>query len=153
MKTRLTAVALLAVIVAAPAAAVPPPAYMQPGMWDIATTIDNVQMQGPMAGVGAMMRGKTTRMQHCVTAEEAARGPAEAANARKDCTFARQSVSGGRVSVEGTCRRGAMVEQITEDGEYGPGGFRLKARAAGTGGPMPMVMDMSIVGTRTGDCR
>lgn len=156
MKTRLAAAALL-VALTAPATASPAAAQVRPsvspGMWDIATTLDNVQVQGAMAGMGAMLRGKTMRMQHCITPEEAARGPAEAANARKNCTYAKQSVSGGHLSVEAVCHHGPTTEQIAEDGEYSPGGFHMKARAVQTGGSMPMTMDMTIVGTRTGDCK
>ena len=45
------------------------------------------------------------------------------------------------------------LQQLAEDGGYSPGEFHLKARAVESGSSMPMTMDMTIVGTRTGDCK
>ena len=142
--------ALLLALAATPALAAPSP--MKPGQWDIAVTIDDVQMTGSAAGVAQMMRGRITHIGHCYTAAEAAKGSDAMVTGQTSCTRSKSVMEGGRIAGEMTCQRGRVTSRVTQEGTYSATGFRIKSRAVESGGPMAMTMMTTTVGTRTGDC-
>ncbi len=138
-----------------PALAAPPPAAspFKPGKWDIAVTIDKVQMSGGMgAAVAGALKGKTTHVAHCLTAAEAAKGANEMLSGKSGCTMPRRVMAGGRLSGEIVCHNGPSTSRMAQDGAYTPTSFRIRSRAVESGGAMPMTLDMTHVGARVGDC-
>ena len=124
---------------------------IQPGQWETTVTIDSMEMPGAPAGIAKMMVGKTTRVTHCMTAEEAARGPQEMLKSNKSCTFTRYSMAGGRIDSEMTCKQGAQTTIAVSTGSFTPTSFTAKGRMVSTG-QMATTMTMTSVGRRVGDC-
>ena len=104
-KSIATGAAVLAVAIGA-GAALAQGAGVQPGRWEIAITINSVEMKGVPPGIAKMMIGKTTRVRHCITPEAAARGPQDLLKSDKSCVFTRYSMVGGRLDSAMSCRQG-----------------------------------------------
>ncbi len=131
---------------------VPPPGpavTLKPGQWDIAVTIDDVQIQGPMAGMASAIRGHTTHAKECLSPTD---DPQKLLQTAKGCERTKTVIANGRISAAMVCHHGATTSQVADDGPYTPTSFNVKAHAVETGGSMPMTMDMTLVGTRLGDC-
>ncbi len=81
------------------ALALPATAFAQvtPGKWEIVTTVNSVDMPGAPPFVANMMKGKPIKVSHCLTPEEAAKGPQEMMKARKECRFTRYAMVGGKL--------------------------------------------------------
>ena len=139
-------------IVAALVLAAPAIAQVTPGKWDIVTTINSVDMPGAPPFIANMMKGKPIKISHCLTAEEAARGPQEMMKSRKECRFTRYSMAGGKLDSVMVCEQGSNVTTATSTGSFTSTGFTSNARSVTTGN-QPMTMTMTAVGTRTGDCK
>lgn len=127
-------------------------AQVTPGQWTTTVTIDTVEMPGAPPGIANMMRGHKVSMKHCMTAEEAARGPQEMLKSDKSCHFTRYAMAGGKLSSEMTCTRGGMTTTATTTGTFTSTSFAAKGRTVTTGS-QPMTMTSSVVGTRVGDCK
>lgn len=132
-----------------PAAAV---AQVTPGQWEIAVTIDSVDMPGQPPMVANMMKGRTTKVKHCITPEEAARGPQDMMKANKACTFTRYSMVGGKLSSEMTCKTGEGVMTSVSSGSFTPTSFTTTGRTVQTG-QMAMTMTSRSTGRLVGPCR
>ena len=141
---------LFAVLAAFPALAAAQ--SVQPGNWEIVTTVESIELPGAPAGIAAMMKGRPLKVSHCVTPEEAARGPQDMIKARKECQFARYSMTGGKLSSEMTCKQGGSSMTTTVDGSFTATSFTTSGRTVATGG-RPMTMTATTVGHRIGDCR
>ncbi len=148
--SRLIAVGVLAL--AAPVAAQAQSAGINPGQWEIAVTINSMDMPGAPPAIANMMKGKTTKVKHCITPEEAARGPQELLKSDKSCTFTRYSMTGGALSSEMVCKQGGGMMTATTTGSFTPDSFTATGRTVSTGG-MPMTMTSTSVGQRVGDCK
>ncbi len=138
-----------ALALALPAQAAP---GIQPGEWEIAVTINSVDMPGAPAGVANMMRGKTTTIRHCITPADAARGPQDMMKSDRTCTFTRYSMTGGQLSSEMTCVRRNMTITATSSGSFTPVSFTATGRSVATGG-MTMTTTSTTTGRRVGDCK
>ena len=147
--TLIAVAALAGPALAAPSSGASP---FKPGKWDIAVTIDDIKLQNGMAGVAAVLKGKTTHVTHCMTPAEAADGAKEMMSGKTGCSFPKHVMAGGHLSGETICHNGASTSRIAQDGAYTPVSFKIRSRAVESGGAMPMTMDMTQVGTRTGDC-
>lgn len=135
---------------------VPPPpsqssagAVLKPGQWDIAVTIDDVQIQGPMAGMASAIKGHTTHAKQCLSPTD---DPQKLLQTAKGCERTKTVIANGHISAAMVCHHGATTSQVADDGPYTPTSFNVKAHAVETGGSMPMTMDMTLIGTRLGDC-
>ncbi len=122
-----------------------------PGQWEIAVTIDSMTMQGAPAGIAQMMVGKTTRVKHCITPAQAARGPQDLIRTDKSCVFSRYAMTGGKLSSEMTCKRGGGAMTTSSTGSFTATGFAVTGRSVSTGA-MPMTMTATSVGRRIGAC-
>ena len=124
---------------------------VSPGQWEIAVTIDSMTMQGAPAGIAQMMVGKTTRVKHCLTPTEAARGPQDLIRTDKSCVFSRYAMTGGKLSSEMACKRGGGAMTTSSSGSFTATGFTVIGRSASTGA-MPMTMTATSIGRRIGAC-
>ncbi len=127
-------------------------AGVQPGKWEIAVTVNSMEMPGLPAGIAKMMVGKTTRIKHCITPADAARGPQDLLKAGKACTFSKYSLVGGKMNSEFTCTSGGQVTTTVSSGRFAPTEFTATGRAVATGST-PMTMTSTSVGRRIGDCK
>lgn len=125
---------------------------IQPGQWEIAVTVDSADMPGAPPAVAKMMVGRTTRLQQCVTPEDAARGPQDMLNSDKNCTFTKYSMAGGKLNSEMTCKRGGSTVTATSTGSFTPTSFTATGRSV-VSGQMPMTMTATTSGKRVGDCK
>ena len=141
---------LAAVAIALPASAVLAQA-VQPGQWDIVTTVDSVDMPGAPPEVAAMMKGKPIRVSQCLTPEQAARGPQEMIKSNKDCHFTRYSMTGGRLDSEMVCQQHGTTMTATSSGTFTPTSFTTTGRTV-MSGPERMTMSATTTGKRTGAC-
>lgn len=128
------------------------PTGINPGQWEIAVTIDSMDMPGAPAGIANMMQGKTTKLTHCLTPEEAARGPQDMLKANKSCAFTRYSMEGGKLESEMVCQQGGGEMTAVSTGSFTPDSFTANGTAVSTGA-MAITMTSTSVGHRTGDCR
>ena len=139
------------------AASVPAVALAQgvgvtPGQWETTVTINSVNMPGQPAMIANMMTGKTTKVKHCITPEEAARGPQDMLKSNKACNFTRFSMVGGKMNSEMTCKMGANTMTAVTTGSFTPTGYTSTARTVQTGA-MPMTMTSSSTGRLIGPCK
>ncbi|WP_309644257.1 DUF3617 domain-containing protein [Phenylobacterium sp.] len=139
-----------AALLIAPASASAQASGVNPGQWEIAVTINAVNGGPPM--VAKMMTGKTIKVKHCISPEEAARGPQDMLKSDKSCTFNKYSMSNGKMNSDMTCRQGDTTTHTISSGTFTPTGFTAAGRATMTGA-MPMTMTSTSVGRRLGDCR
>lgn len=137
-------------LVTAPAAALAQ--GVTPGQWEIAVTINSVDMPGQPDFIAKMMTGKTTKVKHCVTPEEAARGPQDMLKSSKACSFTRYSMVGGKLNSEMVCKQGGSVTTSVSSGSFTPTGFTATGRSVSTG-QMPMTMQSSSTGRLLGPCK
>ena len=128
------------------------PPGVQPGQWETKVTINTVDMPGAPPTVANMMRGKTTTIRHCMTAEEAAKGPQEMMKNNKACTFTRYSMTGGKLSSEMVCKQGNSTTTATTAGTFTPTSFNATGKTVTTGGSMPVTMTSTTSGQRVGAC-
>ena len=145
--------AALAALLALPGIAHGQAMGVTPGQWEIAMTIHSVDMPGAPPGVAGMMTGRTTKVKHCITPEEASRGPQDMLKSSKSCTFTRYSMVGGKLNSQMVCKQGGGTMTATSTGSFTPTSFVANGRTVTTGGGMPMTMTATTIGKRVGDCR
>ncbi len=126
---------------------------VQPGQWEIAVTVQSIDMPGAPPGIAQMMAGKTTKVKHCITPEEASRGPQDMLKSNKSCSFTRYSMAGGKLSSQMVCKQSGGTMTATSTGSFTPTSFTANGRSVTTGGGMPMTVTATTVGKRIGDCR
>ncbi len=124
---------------------------IQAGMWETAVTTTAIDMPNAPPQVAAMMKGRTTTVRHCVTAEEAANGPQAMLKSGKSCSFGRYTVAGGRFDAEMTCSEHGSTMTATSSGSYTPTSYSGTSHIVMSGGT-----GMSITSTssahRIGAC-
>ena len=126
---------------------------VQPGMWEYAVTINTVDAPGAPAFIANMMRGKTTKIKHCLTAEEASQGPQEVMKTTKSCSFTKYSLVGSQMNTQMTCAQGGSTTVSTSSGTITPTSFTATGKSVTTGGAMPMTVTTSSTGHRIGECK
>ncbi|TRW17013.1 DUF3617 domain-containing protein [Glacieibacterium frigidum] len=144
-----TTVLMLAFV---PVAAMAQPAGVEPGQWEIAVTVNEVDMPGGPAFVAKMMTGKTTKVKHCISPEDAARGPQDLLKSGKGCVFTRYSMAGGKLNSEMVCKQGGSTTTAVSAGSFTPVSFTVTGRST-VSGDMPMTMRSTSVGRRLGACK
>ncbi|HEX8484809.1 DUF3617 domain-containing protein [Sphingomonas sp.] len=135
-----------------PALALAQSAGVTPGLWEIAVTLGTIDMPGAPAFVANMMRGKTTRIKHCVTPQEAARGPQDMLKSNKSCTFGRYTMQSGRMGSAMTCANGGQVTKMVSTGSFTPTSFTSPGQSVVTG-TMPMTMTSTANDKLPGACK
>ena len=123
-----------------------------PGLWEIAVTINSADMPGAPAAIAKMMVGKTVTVKHCITPEDAARGPQDMLKSDKSCVFTKYSMAGGKLNSEMTCTRGGSTVTAVSSGSFTPTSFTATGRST-VSGQMPMTTNATTVGKRIGDCK
>ena len=149
---RLVRLAIGAGLVVAAGAALAQSIAVQPGEWDIAATVDSVDMPGAPPGIAAMMVGKTKHITHCITPEEATRGPQDMMKSDKSCKFSRYDVNGGKLSSEMVCKQGGGTMTAVSTGTFTPTSFTSSGRLVQSGG-MAMTVTSTSTGTLLGPCK
>ena len=128
---------------------------MQPGMWEITSTVTSIEMPGAPPEMAAAMAGQVTTLSQCVTAEQLANGP-EAMFAQSDgqCEFSEFSMQGGQVKLVGACAAPGGQGQMTmaTTGTYTATTYETEGTVemAMPGGGMKI--QAAGAGRRTGDC-
>ena len=125
---------------------------VEPGQWEIAVTINSADMPGAPPAIAKMMVGRTTRIKHCITPEDAARGPQDMLKSDKNCIFTKYSMVGGKLNSEMTCTRGGTTTTAVSTGTFTPTSFTANGRST-VSGQMPVTMTATTVGKRVGDCK
>jgi hypothetical protein len=127
-------------------------APVQPGQWEIVTTVESVDMPGVPPSVAAMMKRKPVAIKHCLTPEEAGRGPQDMMKNDKSCRFTRYSMVGGTLASEMVCKQNGATITATSMGSFTPTGFNVRARTV-MSGAQSMTMTATTMGRRIGACR
>ena len=127
-------------------------AAMQPGQWEMTTTVTRMNVPGMPAGVNPTPPPNTSRT--CLTAEdvrENANFVSESAG--EGCTSQNASMSGGRIQATIQCNRPEGQMSMTMDGQYTPTTLALtqQIRTSMAGG-QNVEMDARMTGRRIGDC-
>jgi hypothetical protein len=125
---------------------------IQPGQWDIVTTVQSVEMPGAPPQIAAMMKGKPVRVSQCITPADAAKGPQEMMKSNKQCRFTRYSMAGGKLSSEMVCDQRGGTMTATSTGSFTPTGFTATGRTVITGA-QKMTLTATTVGKRLGACK
>lgn len=80
---------------------------IDPGLWEVTATVDSGDMPGAQMDVGKVMKRAPTVARHCLTPEDAARGPeALLLLSRPDCRFVHSSLHHGKLHAKLSCAEG-----------------------------------------------
>ena len=130
---------------------------MQPGQWEITSTSTSMSMPGmedmPPEALAAMGSGQTTTFRHCLSPEDAAKGPGQATAASNgSCTVINQKVSGSNFDTTLACE-GADTGpvQIHSKGTASP--TRFDATSEVTMASEGMTMGSKLSGKFLGPCK
>jgi len=126
-------------------------AGIQSGQWEVVTTVEQVTMPGAPPAVAQMMKGKPITVRHCITPEQAARGPRDMLKNDKSCTVKSYAMTGNRLTSEIVCKQGGNTMTATSSGTFTPTGYTLRGKTVMTG-QQAMTMTTSAVGRRIGAC-
>ncbi len=133
-------------------AGIAPGGGVMPGQWDIAVTTLSMEMPDMPPEVAASMAGKTVHVKHCITPEEASRGPQELLKQDKSCKFTNYSMVGGRLNSTTVCGQpGGGTMTATSSGTFTPTRFTTTGKSVMVG-RMTMKITATTVGTRIGAC-
>ncbi|WP_415644149.1 DUF3617 domain-containing protein [Sphingomonas antarctica] len=141
--------ATILVALAVPSAA---SAQVSPGKWEIVTTIHSVDMPNAPPFVADMMKGKPIKVSHCLTPAEAVRGPQDLMKSRKECTFTRYSMVGGKLDSVMVCKQSGGTMTSTSRGSFTLNSFTTTGRSVATGA-QPITMTATAIGRRVGECK
>jgi len=141
---------LFPVMIAAAAAA--PAQQIQPGQWETVSTVKSVDMPGAPPQIAKMMNGQTTRITHCVTAEDAAKRPEQLVKQDGSCKMVNFSMRGGTLVSEMRCTRQGQTMTVKTAGRFTPTAYTATSSAVASGGRMNMRIESSVAGRRTGPC-
>ncbi len=142
------AIVLAAAILALPALAAAQPSGVTPGQWEIDVTVNSMESPSLPPAIAKMMAGKTVTVKHCLTPDEAQRGPQEMLKTGKNCVFDSYSMVGGRLNSAMTC---GDTHAVTT-GTFTATAFTASGKAQ-VGGSTPMTVASTSVGRRVGDCQ
>lgn len=126
-------------------------AQVQPGQWEASVTVQSIDMPGAPPQVAAMMRGKTTKQNYCITPEQAAKGPQEMIKQNPSCRFTKYTMTGGTISTAMICSQNGGTMTAQSNGSYTPTSFNITSTAV-MSGQMSMRMTSVGSGRRLGPC-
>jgi hypothetical protein len=123
---------------------------MQPGEWEITTTVARVSVPGMPAGAATPLPGPTT-VRSCLTPEQASQpgaGIFTGAGEGEGCTYESNNISGGRVQAVVQCSQGGQAMRSTVTGQFAATSFEVSQQVQASG----VEMESRTVGRRVGDC-
>lgn len=129
-------------------------AAMQPGQWEITTTVTRMNIPGMPAGATPPMPAPTT-VGVCLTPEQAARPGADfvtGSGQAQGCTYESNSIAGGRIQARVQCAMpgGSMRSNIT--GQFTATSYEVSQQVTVPAQGANMEMESRTVGRRVGDC-
>jgi hypothetical protein len=126
-------------------------AKLQPGKWEIKTQVSDLKMKDMPKGVSSTPPAQTNSI--CLTAEQAAKGPAELLKgAQSDCTVTSSTFAGGKVESELTCKMpGDMTMHSKTKGTFTETSFTTDQEME-MSGAHAMSQKVRTEGRRIGEC-
>ena len=125
---------------------------IMPGKWQSTVTILDMQSPRMPPGMGAAMRAHPTTVTACVTAEQAAKGPAAVLQASKGkCQYTTFNAVGGHLNAVMVCDFAMGKMTVTSSGSYTPTSMDVSGSSVSTG-KMMMTSKTHTVGRRLGAC-
>lgn len=125
---------------------------IQPGQWETVTTVKSVEMPGAPPQVAKMMNGKTTRISHCVTPEDAAKRPEQLVKQDRSCKMVNFSMRAGKLASEMRCVRDGQTMTIKTNGTFTPTAYTAASSAQSSGDGMNMKIASTASARRIGPC-
>ncbi len=124
---------------------------LEPGKWEVKTQVSDLKMANMPKGVSSTPPAQTNSI--CLTAEQAAKGPAELLKqAQSDCTVESATFEGGKVESELTCKMpGDMTMHSKTKGSFTATSFTTDQEMEMTGAH-PMSQKVHTEGRRIGAC-
>lgn len=122
---------------------------MQPGKWEISTTIVSVNMPGAPPQVAQMMTGKTTTLTQCITPDMVSKG--ETSPTRPGCTATHSPYGIGPVTSKVVCQSNGSTMTATNTGTFSPTSYKLEGKIEMTG-KTTMSQVVKTSGKRVGAC-
>ena len=132
-----------------------PAATMQPGEWEITTTVSRINVPGMPSGMNMPMPPPTT-VRSCLTAEQAAQPGADfvtGSGENQGCTYESNSVSGGRIQATVQCTAQGQTMRTTVNGQFTATSFEVEQQVQTSAQGANMEMQSRTTGRRVGDCR
>jgi Protein of unknown function (DUF3617) len=135
-------------------------AFVSPGHWQMAMTINEIKMPGMPPQFAEKMKahtGAAKTFETCLTPEEAKKpGKDFFAKGNGECSYDKFSMGDGRIDAVMQCSEQGGKRLITMNGTYGGDAYHMALTSTGAAageGPMAgMSMKMEIAGKRTGEC-
>ena len=128
---------------------------MQPGEWEMTTTVTRMNVPGMPAGMNAPMPGPQTA-RNCLTEEEARQASSnflnETTGAGEGCTSQNSSMSGGRIQATVQCNRPEGQVRMTMNGQYTATTLDMTQQVQTSAQGQNVEMEARITGRRVGDC-
>ena len=131
-------------------------ATMQPGQWEMTTTVARMTVPGMPAGMNPPMPPPSTT-RTCLTEEEARQTSAnflnETTGAGEGCTSQNSSMSGGRIQATVQCNRPEGQVRMTMNGQYTATTLEMTHTVqTSMQGGQNVEMEARIAGRRVGEC-
>lgn len=129
-------------------------AAMQPGQWEITTTVASISVPNMPSGMAPPVPPPTT-VRSCLTPEEASQPNANFLTGMGEsggCTYENQSMEGGRVQSTVQCSSGGATMRTVVSGQFTPTSFEVNQRATTSAQGMNMEIESRTAGRRIGDC-
>ena len=150
MKRLLISFAIAVVSLAvSPAISLGQGSIMQPGKWEISSTVVSVNMPGAPPQVAQMMTGKTNTISQCITPDMVSKG--ETAPTRPGCTVTHTPFGIGPVTSKVVCKTDSGTMTATSTGTYSPTSFNATGKMEMTG-KTSMTQETKVSGKRVGAC-
>ena len=129
-------------------------AQMQPGLWEITTTVASINVPNMPAGVTPPLPPPTT-VRTCLTPEQAAQPNADFLTGSGEsggCTYESSSMSGGRIEATVQCNADGAQMRSAMNGQFTPDSYEVTQRVTTSAQGMNMEMESRTTGRRVGDC-
>ncbi len=129
---------------------------IRPGKWENRVEILDMKVEGmPPQMAAAMQKGIADRKPQigtsCLSAEEAAKGPAAAMLDKMHCSFTKSDTAGGHIATEMVCNMPNGKLTASGDGVYTPTSYSVDGHGSMTG-RMGMSMHTRTTGKWLGEC-
>lgn len=115
---------------------------MQPGLWEVTTSMKMQGMELPGA-----------KFTHCYTAKDIASGKQYAPDEASKCTIANMKVAGGKISYDMNCIVEGGKMSASVKGTISPTAYTLDQRMRMTPDQGMGEMHSTLKGRRLGDCK
>ena len=130
-------------------------AQVKPGQWETTVKVTKMDMPGaPPQMADAMKRsmaGAPRTFSHCVTPEQAAKGPQEMVKENKSCQMKNFSMAGGHYTAEMTCAQNGEATTVKSSGSYSPTSYSATSTMT-MSGRMHMSTTNEVSGRWVGPC-